>query len=395
MLSYEEALTRILARAQCLPAERVALEDAAGRTLAEDLVASQPMPAFNYSAMDGYAITSSDYAGAGPFRATIIGESQTGHATPSFQAGSACRIFTGAELPAGSNAVIPQEDVRLSATGIEWTEAVPAFRHVRRMGEDLAKGAVALSQGSRLTSARLALTAALDHGVVAVNRRPRVVVLCTGDELRPAGSETRANSIPESNAISIVTLAASAGAQVRVAPLVPDDVQAAERALRDALLETDVLVTVGGASVGDHDVVRDALQRAGAELDFWKVSIRPGKPLIFGSARNTLILGLPGNPVSAQVTFTLFGLPLLRALQGSNRPMPQFLRVPLGAAIQQKPGRTGFYRAEIVDGHVFPIANQASGAPSSMASADALVMVPADSEGFPEGELVSVLLLGN
>ncbi len=395
MLSFEEALARILSKAQGLPAERVALEEAAGRTLAEDLVASLPMPAFNYSAMDGYAIASSDYVGVGPFRAPVNGESQTGHATPSFEAGSACRIFTGAELPARTDAVIPQEDVRLSATEIEWTEAVPAFRHVRRMGEDLAQGAVALTQGSRLTSARLGLCAALDRGDVLVSRRPKVVVLCTGDELRQAGSKPRANSIPESNAISIVTMAASAGAQVRVAPLVPDDVNAVERALEDAFLDADVLVTVGGASVGDHDVVRDAMQRAGAELDFWKVSIRPGKPLIFGSARNTLILGLPGNPVSAQVTFTLFGLPLLRALQGSNRPMPQFLRVPLGATIQQNPGRTGFYRAEIIDGNVFPIANQASGAPKSMASADALVMVPADSVGFSKGELCSVLLLSS
>ncbi|MDX2050877.1 MAG: molybdopterin molybdotransferase MoeA [Polyangiaceae bacterium] len=393
MLSFDEAFARILAQARPLSTEQVSLEQALGRTLAEDVLASAPMPAFHYSAMDGYALAVSDCEGKGPFRLRVQGESQTGHATPSFTPRTACRIFTGAALPEGADAVLPQENVRLLDGHIEFDDAPELWRHVRKMGEDLALGAPALRKGQRLTAARLGLLAALDRAQISVGRRPNVVVLCTGDELRPAGSEARPNSIPESNAISLVSLARSVGANTKVAPIVPDKIELAEQAVRDSLANTDLLVTVGGASVGDHDVVKEALVGAGASLDFWKVSLRPGKPLIFGKAGNTLILGLPGNPVSAQVTFTLFGLPLLRALQGEPEPSLDFLTVPLGAPISQQPGRTGFYRAVMEKGRVYPVANQASGAVTSMASANALIMVPAECTGYAEGELVSVLLL--
>ncbi len=395
MLEFEEALARVLADVTPLAAERVAVGDADGRILAEPLIAGEPMPAFDYSAMDGYAVASVDFAGEPPWTLPVRGESQTGHVAPPFARATACRIFTGAPLPDGADAVVMQENVERDGELARFAAAPRGGENVRHAGEDLARGALALEPGARLGPGQIALVASLDRADVLVARRPRVVVVCTGDELRAPGSAPRPGSIPESNGIAIAAMARRAGADARVAPLVGDDPGATRAAVAAALAEAELLVTIGGVSVGDHDVVRPALQAAGATLDFWKVRIRPGKPLASGRAGRARVLGLPGNPVSAQVTFALFGVPLLRAMQGATQRGGEPRIARLAAPLRQKPGRRGYYRARLEGAEVRPLTNQASGAVTSMAWADALIVVPADSEGYVAGELVPIIALGD
>ncbi len=393
MLDFDVALERVLAGARPLGTERIAIGQGLGRVLAAPLAASAPIPAFDYSAMDGYAISTRDFAGDGPWTLPVRGESQTGHPAPALEPGSACRIFTGAPLPAGADAVVMQENVDREADTARFGERPAAFQHVRRAGEDLRAGAEALPAGTRLGPGQLALAAALDLGELLVARRPHVGILCTGDELRAPGSAPRPGSIPESNGIALAAMVQSAGGVPHLAPLTRDDREATLRALEHAITGNNVLLTVGGVSVGEHDLVRPALEAAGAELDFWKVAIKPGKPLVHGSVGKTRVLGLPGNPVSAQVTFALFGVPLLRALQGDGQPLPRANRAELTRAVRQKPGRKSYQRARLDGDRVTPLDNQASGAPTSMAWANALVIVPADSTGFDAGAMVDVLPL--
>jgi molybdopterin molybdotransferase len=393
VLSFAEALTRVLENVEPLGQERLALRAAAGRVLAEDVVAGVPLPRFDYSAMDGYALDSALFSGHGPWQPSVRGESRAGFPAPTLQPGSACRIFTGAALPEGADSVVLQEDVQVVGDCIVMQEAPQAQQHVRRRGEDLERDQVALTAGTRLGAHQLGLLAALDRVDVLVNRRPRVMIVCTGDELRAAGQPGSATSIPESNGLSVALEAERVGAYAELGPFATDDSQTMRDHLMRALGSTDLLITIGGVSVGDHDVVRPALQAAGATLDFWKVQIRPGKPLVYGRSGATRILGLPGNPVSAQLTFALFGLPLLRALQGERDPRPRFRAARLLADLQQRPGRMGFYRASYTAEGVLPLENQASGNVVSLARADALIIVPAESTGYRAGESVEILEL--
>ncbi len=393
MLEFEEALGRILGTAAPLGAERVGLSDALGRVLAAELCSPGDLPPYDYSAMDGYAVASGDFGGVGPWTLAVRGESQTGHPTPEFSRGTACRIFTGARLPAGADAVVMQEDVERRESVVSFQSAPTPGSHVRRRGEDLAEGAVALAAGTRLGPFQLGLAAAADQPSLLVARRPRVTVLCTGDELREVGSPARPGSIPDSNGVALAALARAAGAEVTLGPLVPDERAVAERLFASALAGSDVVVTVGGVSVGEHDVVRAALEALGVNLDFWKVNIKPGKPLAFGTRGATRVLGIPGNPVSAQLTFSLFGVPLLRRLQGDPRPRPSYRQATLTHALKQKPGRLTFLRARLDADRVTAAPSQASGAAMGLAWADALIVVPASSTGFAAGDTVSVLRL--
>lgn len=394
MLSFAEALRRVLDAVEPLSSERVALRAAAGRVLAEDVRAGTPLPRFDYSAMDGYAVNVTAFAGAPPWRLPVVGESRAGAVPEPLSEGSACRIFTGAAVPAGANAIIAQEDARRAEGGfVLFDEAPVARQHVRRRGEDLDHDDVALSAGTRLGAYHLGLAAALDRVELLVARRPRVSILCTGDELRPAGQPGSESSLPESNGLSVAIEAERVGAYAELAPLTSDDAEVTRQNLARALGSTDLLITIGGVSVGDYDTVRPALEAAGARLDFWKVLIKPGKPLVYGRLGHCRILGLPGNPVSAQLTFALFGLPLLRALQGERDPLPRFQAARLLAPLPQKPGRLGFYRARLTAEGVLPLDNQASGNVVSLARADALIAVPADSEGYPAGATVDILKL--
>jgi molybdopterin molybdotransferase len=399
VLSFAEALRRVLDGVEPLGDERLGLRAAAGRVLARDLIASVPLPRFDYSAMDGYAVDTRDFGGSGPWQLPVWGESRAGSVPGSLERGSVCRIFTGAPMPAGADGVILQEDTRLSGTEVAggsqalFDEAPHAHQNVRRRGEDLALGGVALRAGTRLGAHQLALAAALDQVDVLVTRRPRVSIVCTGDELRAAGSAGSASSIPETNGLSTAIEAERVGARAELADLATDDAASTTRTLEALIGTTDLLITIGGVSVGDYDVVRPALEAAGATLDFWKVQIKPGKPLVYGRAGKTRILGLPGNPVSAQLTFALFGLPLLRALQGERDVLPKFHSARLLGELRQKPGRLGFYRAKSSAEGVLPLGNQASGNVVSLAEADALIAVPADSTGFAAGAQVEILRL--
>ena len=405
MLSFEEALARILAfGSPVLPAETTLIDDVDGRILGEDLVSPVDLPRFDYSSMDGYAMATRDF-GAVPVRLPVHGESKTGVVPDALTAGSTMRIFTGAGLPAGADAVVMQENVTRDGEHAVFTQKPRPGQSIRSRGEDLRAGTTAIAKGTRLRPPHLALCAALDLAAVAVARRPEVSILATGDELRRPGTDALPGTIPESNTVVLRAMARRAGAKARSLPFVRDDRAATERAFAAALDESDVLVTIGGVSVGDHDHVRPALEAIGVTLDFWRVAIKPGKPLAIGrrarqGRRDAIVIGLPGNPASAMVTFALFGCPLLRAMQGEARPFPAPRRARMTRAHAHDPGRLELARATVghtENGHlaVTTLGNQASGAVTSMAHSDALVLIPADASGIPAGAEGDVLFMSD
>ena len=398
MIAFEDARRKILELAVRLPAERVALDDACGRVLAEDVVAQIDLPGFDASAMDGYAVRTADLSGDGPIALTLAGESRAGAASREPLAkGAACRIFTGAELPPGADAVVMQEDVTRDGTRVSFQRKPAACAHVRRRGEDLSAGTVALVKGTRLAPSHAALAATCDRAWLMVARRPVVTVLGTGDELRSPGAPGAPGSIPESNGVAIRAMARAAGALARVAPSVIDDRTATERAFEDALRGTDVLVTIGGVSVGDRDLVRPALEAIGCSITLYKVAIKPGKPLTIGQRGGAIVLGLPGNPASAMITFALFGVPLLRAMQADRRPLPRVHAAKAARAMKHTPGRTEFVRATLAreGGSLLatPLRNQSSGATTALAAADALIVVPSEADGVAQGAPIDVIFL--
>jgi molybdopterin molybdotransferase len=392
MLTFHEARARLLENVRRVSAERVALRDASFRVLSEPLVAHEPLPRFDHSAMDGYALATADLGETGPFRLAVVGESKAGHDAPRAAPGTACRIFTGAVMPARADAVVMQENVTREGAALAFEARPRPGQHVRRAGEDLARGATAIAAGTRLTAGALALAAMLDRAEVVVARRPRVTILCTGDELRAPGTSGSAASIPESNSAPLAALARQAGASVRISPIARDEPRATLEAIERALDGTDVLLTVGGVSVGDHDVVRPALERAGVSLDFWRVAIKPGKPLAVGRSAAAHVLGLPGNPASAIVTFVMFGMPLLRAMQGDECPLPPLLPVRLASPRKRSPDRLEFLRASLRrEGHALSAhvhENQSSGSATSLASSDGAALIPPGEGGLQAGDPV-------
>lgn len=391
LLDFETARERLLADAPLVGNIRVPVAQALNRVLAVPVVASAPHPPFDTSAMDGYALNAALLTGPGPWTLDVVGESQTGHPPSALAPGTAMRIFTGAEVPPGANAVEMQENVTREGARATFPKAVPIANNVRLTGTDIEANTVALEPGTRLGAFQLGLIASLDIATVTVRRAPRVAIVCTGDELRNPGEPDRPGSIPESNGIALSALAETVGAEAVLAPLTGDNLEATASALEAALRSCDLLLTVGGVSVGDHDLVRPALEAVGVELDFWKVAIKPGKPLAFGKMGDKRVLGLPGNPISAQLTASLFAAPLLRAMQGDTRPLPTPKTATLTSAVKKRPGRLNFVRAVRNGDEVTPLVNQASGAPTGLAWANSLVVAPRDSEGLAKGERVSVL----
>jgi molybdopterin molybdotransferase len=392
MLTLDEAKSRILSGVHHLSSERVALAEATDRVLAEAVIARSAVPPFDHSAMDGYAIATRDLRGPSPWALPVVGEISAGSVASALAPSSASRIFTGAPLPDGADAVVPQENVERRGDTIRLQSQPKPFEHVRRAGQDLSADAVALTAGSRLNPGALALAAMLDEMELTVARRPRVTILCTGNELRSGGRD-RTGSIPESNSVALAALARQARAIPVITPIVRDDLRQATEAIHQALDSSDLLLTVGGVSVGDHDVVRPGLERAGVELDFWKVAIKPGKPIAFGRyGRSTRVLGLPGNPASALVTFAVFGMPLLRAMQGDARPTPIALSARIAAARKRSVDRVELLRAEIRRENTMLVAvahdNQASGAATSLAKSDGLAFVPPGEGSLEAGALV-------
>jgi molybdopterin molybdotransferase len=400
VLSFDEARALVVRDVEPVAAERVSVFEAAGRVLREDVAAPFPLPAFDYSAMDGYAYRAADLSEAGPHALRVEGVSSAGAPLARLTPGSACRIFTGAVLPEGADCVIMQEDVTLDGEVARFAAARPPFTNVRRRGEDLAEGQLGLRTGDVLHPGRVALAAALDRATLAVSRRPVVGILGTGDELRSPGEPGPLGTIVESNGFFVKACAERAGATARLHRFVPDVDTELDRAFSDALAGTDLLVTIGGVSVGDRDLVRPALARAGVEITFHKVAMKPGKPLTFGRRGATIVLGLPGNPASSSLTFVLFGLPIIRRLLGMSHVLEDTLTLPLrvaGGTTARKPGRTelarGLFREERGVRCVELAANQASGAVTSFAQAECLVRIDAETTVLRDGDLVPVLPL--
>lgn len=387
LLPVAEAQARLFALAAPLPIETQTLVDAAGRWAAEDVVARRTQPAADLSAMDGYAIRFADLPG--PWH--VVGESRAGGGLDrAVAAGEAARIFTGAPVPHGADTILVQEEAVRAENRLELAGEGPPRQgaHIRPRGTDFDTGAALIAAGDRLTPGRIAAAAMGGYGAVAVRRRPRVALISTGDELVLPGAPTEGVMLPASNGVMLQALM-DRMADVQDAGLIPDRLDALVAALRAQ--EADVIVTIGGASVGDHDLVRPALLEAGASLDFWKVAMRPGKPLFAGRLGDAVVLGLPGNPVSAFVTAHLFLVPLLAHLGGAANALPPLLSAPLGARLPPGGGRDDYMRAVMVDGKACPLTRQDSGAVPALTLADTLIVRPAGAPPAAVDEMVDIL----
>ncbi len=400
LIEIAEARRLILERVAPLGAETVPLDDALGRVLAEEVVAAEAVPGFDNSAMDGYAIRAEDAAGAdaaGPASLRLVGESRAGHPAGRVLApGEAIAISTGAMIPGGADAVVRIEDTEAADGRVEVRVQVPEGNNIRRSGEDVEAGARVLGPGRPIGPVELGVISSAPLSRVVCALAPRVRVLVTGDELIGADQPMRPGGVRDSNALSVPALARGAGADVAGVEHAGDDAAATLAALKRAL-DADVTVVCGGVSVGEHDHVRPCLEELGAEQVFWGVALRPGKPTWFGIAPGGgLVFGLPGNPVSAMVTFILFSRPALLAMQGLEPEAPRASAV-LEDDYPKKPGRAHAVRCSLragADGlSARTTGAQGSHVLTSMLDADALALIPAESGGVAAGERVEIELL--
>ncbi len=385
---------RILAPLKPTPAETVPLAASCGRVTASPIAARRTQPPFDVSAMDGYALAAaSGHEGA---RLRLIGSAPAGHPfTGRVGPGEAVRIFTGSVVPEGADAILLQEDARAEEGTVLVGETVVVGRHIRRAGQDFAEGAVLISAGRRLTARDVGLAAAGNHPWISVHRAPRVAILATGDEIALPGEALPPDGIVSSNAHALAALVATSGAEPTVLPIAPDDIAAIAEAA-EATRGMDLLVTTGGASVGEHDLVRAGLGRRGFALDFWKIALRPGKPLIAGRIGEVPVLGLPGNPVSAMVCAVLFLLPALARLSGLPGEAPPTEEMQLGAAVPANDGRADHLRARLTRDTagrtvVVPFPRQDSSLMRLLAEADALILRPPHAPALDPGATVSVI----
>lgn len=392
LVTIEQALALVLARAAALPAESVPLAAAAGRFLAEQALATTDLPPFPSSAMDGFAIRSADTPGTLEIVAQIAAGSP---ASAALEPGQAMGISTGAVVPDGADAVVPIEHVVAVANSVEVAKAVPARSNVRPRGGDIRLGDAVIAAGRRLGVPQLAALAATGVAEVRCGRRPRVTILATGSELRRPGEPLRPGEIYESNGLMLEAALTAAGAVVERLATVADDEDAHREALARGLA-ADVLVTSGGVSVGPHDLVRRLEVELGVAEIFWGVAMRPGKPLAFGVRGSTLVFGLPGNPVSSLVGCELFVLPAIRALQGASSPEPRFELATLGEALRRSPARDDLVRASIdlsAGAVLRPVVGQESHMIARTAIADALIHVPRGDGELAAGSTVRYLRL--
>ena len=400
LTEIEEARRLVLDRVVPLEAEPVALKDALGRVLAEPVTSADAVPGFDNSAMDGYAVRAADTAGAdGGARLRVVDESRAGHpAQRGLAEGEAIAISTGAMVPEGADAVVRVEDTDAGSQEVEIRVEVEAGRDIRRAGEDIAAGEAVLGAGDEIGPAEAGVLVSVGRGEVACARRPRVNLLTTGDELQEPGEPLRPGAIRNSNAYSVSGLIRRSGAVLGTVEMVPDDRDATGDALARALTG-DVVVISGGVSVGPHDHVRPTLGALGAEEVFWGVALRPGKPTWFGVAPSgCLVFGLPGNPVSAMVTFLLFVRPAIRAMLGASPTQADRATAVLDSDYPKQPGRAHVVRCRLElrdDGwHATPTKDQGSHVLTSMLGADALAIIPTTSGTVRAGERVEIELLG-
>lgn len=400
MLEPAEAISRILKALDDvapLPAERVPIADALGRALADDVAAARPLPPFDNAQMDGYALRAEDVPRAGA-RLPVAFEIFAGGAPPPPLPPRSCaRVFTGAPMPDGADCVEMQEEVTRQGASARFRRAAERGRFVRPAGSDVASGAVALPRGTRVDPGAVGLLAALGRSEVAVHRRPRVALLSTGDEIVPIDGAPVPGQIFDSNSHALAAACVEAGAAPVRLPLARDDRATIERAL-SAADGFDVLVTSGGVSVGDKDLVRDVLEAGGTRLDFWRIAMRPGKPIAFGRRGRAAVFGLPGNPASALVTFELFVRPALRRLAGLAGTGRARMTGRLAASFEKPSELTQFVRARarLERGEILlePLHAQGSGQLSSVTGFDALAVLPRGTARVRRGARVEAILLG-
>jgi molybdopterin molybdotransferase len=397
LLPVEEARDRILKGVKPLTAEPVALDKALGRVLARPVKALRDQPPFEGSAMDGYAVIAADVAQT-PVTLKLIGTSAAGR---SFKGkvlpGQCVRIFTGAPMPKGADAVVIQENVEVSGNSmISVLQPVRPQQNVRGAGLDFRRGEPLLPAGQRLNARDIGLAAAANAAELMVRRRPVVAIIATGDELVLPGMKPGADQIVSSNSHAIAAMAQHLGAEVVNFGIVPDNLKATERAIARAA-KADILLTTGGASVGDHDHVQEALRNSGVKIDFWKIAMRPGKPFMYGRRKGQHVLGLPGNPVSALVCARLFLKPLIDALLGLPAS-DDLVEARLGAPMKENDGRQDYVRAtlgEAPDGSrtVTPFARQDSSMQRTFREADALIVRPPHAPAASRLDVVKILRL--
>ena len=391
LLAVAEAQARLLALASPLPVETVPLAAAAGRWAAADIIALRTQPAANLSSMDGYAIRFAELPG--PW--TLAGVSAAGGGLGrALLPGEAARIFTGAPVPEGADTILIQEEAARDGDSVRLDGEGPrqAGRHVRFAGSDFTLGTKLASSGDALAPARIALAAIGGHGALPVRRKPRVALISTGDELVAPGDPVHGVQLPASNGPMLAALLGRYPVEIEDHGIVRDDLDAIAAAIARAA-SADIIVTTGGASVGDHDLVRPAFERAGAALDFWRVAMKPGKPLMAGRLGEAIMLGLPGNPVSAFVTARLFLVPLVAHMLGSSSPLPPTRLARLEGSLPPTGARAEYVRGVRTETGVRPMREQDSAALLALATADMLIVRAPHSDGVGVGGEVPVIEL--
>jgi molybdopterin molybdotransferase len=396
-VEIEQARRLILSATRTLSGEEVALQDALGRVLGEDASAAEPVPPFDSSAMDGFAVRAGEVEKASsttPTALRLVGESRAGApAQVALGPGQAISISTGAVLPDGADAVVRVEDTRRRDGHVEVLAAAKAGQDVRGAGEDIRAGETVLRRGARIGAAELGVLGSLGRARLRCVRRPRLSLLVSGDELLAVGEPSRPGAIRDTNSLTISSLALRGGAEVVRSATVPDDPEKTVEAIEAGLVDVDVAIVCGGVSVGEHDHVRPSLAALGAREVFWGVALKPGRPTWFGTRGDTLVFGLPGNPVSAMVTFILLVGPALRALAGLP-PRRARLTAVLEGDYEKPRGRAHAVRCRLSlreDGwHAEPTGPQGSHILTSMLGADALAILPTDAVAVRAGERVEI-----
>lgn len=396
LISVEEALLRVLDGVATLPAEEIPIDAAHGRVLAATLASRRTQPPADLSSMDGYAVLTADIAEI-PARLRLIGESAAGRPFQgNMKAGETVRIFTGAVMPPGGDQVVPQENVSRDGEDIT-INTLPKGKFVRRQGFDFKAGQVMLEAGRRLNGRDIGLAAAMDHAKLMATRKPRVAIIATGDELVEPGGGDAPDKIVASNPVTLAALIRQEGGEPVTLGIFPDRLDAIGGAIRSARnLDIDILLTIGGASVGDHDLIVPALTQEGFSIAFHRMAMRPGRPMLLGLSDNLRVIGLPGNPVSAFVCAFLFLVPLLRKLQGRSDALPQTESALLGRAVDVNDHRQDFLRAKFTrrgDGQLIatPFKLQDSSMQAVLHAADGLVVRAPHAPAAPEGAPCDVL----
>ena len=398
MLSVAEASLKVVANLKPLASEALPLGGALGRVLASNVKAKRTQPPLDVSAMDGYAVKANDVAKL-PAKLKIVGSIAAGQVfAGSIKSGEAARIFTGAPIPRGADAVVIQENTKSDGTTVEVVDGqTPSGKHIRRAGLDFREGDMLLKAGHRLTARDIALAAAMNHTRLDVRRQPRVAILATGDELVPPGTVPGPGQIVSSSGAGLTADVIGWGGTVRDLGIAHDEVTDI-RFKAEVAQTADLFVTLGGASVGDHDLIQKALADD-LDVAFWKIAMRPGKPLIFGRYKSVPFLGLPGNPVSAMVCAQIFLKPMLYALQGYDGPAHEMRQARLATALAANDERQDYVRAiyraapDGSEAQVEPFAVQDSSMMRTMAAANALIVRPPRDPARAQGATVSMLLL--